>query len=75
MARLASLLGCLGLVLAAASTAADLACPEGTVAAGAAPPRGQKQWCQRPDGTQHGPSVSWSAPSAISGHGAPTDSV
>jgi antitoxin component YwqK of YwqJK toxin-antitoxin module len=49
----------LALALAFASGAAsdELDCPRGTDPRGAAPPEGLKQWCEREDGTQHGPSV------------------
>jgi hypothetical protein len=43
----------------AAALAGNLECPDGAILEGSAPPRGHKQWCQLPDGTQHGPSLFW----------------
>jgi formylglycine-generating enzyme required for sulfatase activity len=34
-------------------------CPSGTRRAGDAPPTGSAWWCERDDGTKHGPSKSW----------------
>jgi hypothetical protein len=34
-------------------------CPPGTTVAGDKPPAGTRQWCARPDGTQHGPGYIW----------------
>jgi len=39
--------------------AQKIECPGGTVVHGATPPDGLKAWCELPDGTQHGPSLSW----------------
>ncbi len=44
---------------ASAASPADLKCPRGTERQGKHPPEGRKEWCSRPDGTQHGPSVSY----------------
>jgi|GEM_PF-2126128 len=41
------------------ASAGDLKCPRGTERHGKRPPDGRKEWCSRPDGTQHGPSVSY----------------
>ena len=52
----------LALLSAVAPAIADdeaLVCPDGTELHGKAPPDGQKQWCERPDGVQHGPSRAW----------------
>lgn len=48
-------------VAAAAVEAAEpqLVCPGGTSRNGARPPHGRKEWCELPDGTQHGPSLSY----------------
>lgn len=50
-----------GLLLLLAAPAAGFDCPDGTEPRGAPPPEGRKQWCERPDGTQHGPSLTWFA--------------
>lgn len=42
-----------------AAGAEDFSCPDGTEKRGAAPPEGGKLWCQLPDGTQEGPSLSF----------------
>ena len=34
-------------------------CPKGTRKLGASPPRGTRMWCEREDGTQHGPIITW----------------
>lgn len=39
--------------------AQTIECPDGAVVHGATPPDGFKAWCEMPDGTQHGPSLSW----------------
>jgi len=39
--------------------AEEFDCPSGAVMHGKAPPAGLKAWCELPDGTQHGPSLSW----------------
>jgi antitoxin component YwqK of YwqJK toxin-antitoxin module len=52
----------IGFLLAASpslATAAELKCPRGAKHQGKAPPEARKEWCSRPDGTQHGPSVSY----------------
>jgi len=36
-------------------------CPQGTASFGAAPPEGSATWCERDDGTRHGPYQSWYA--------------
>jgi hypothetical protein len=36
-----------------------LGCPPDTIHAGLAPPQGQEEWCQRADGTRHGPARLW----------------
>jgi antitoxin component YwqK of YwqJK toxin-antitoxin module len=41
--------------------AADVECPRTASLHGEAPPDGAKLWCALEDGTQHGPSISWSA--------------
>lgn len=48
----------LGLAAVPAS-GADVECPPGTERKGAPPPDGRKVWCQLPDGTQQGPSLSY----------------
>jgi hypothetical protein len=53
------LISLLALGFGAAALAGDLDCPDGTTLEGAAPPGGHKQWCQLPDGTQHGTSLFW----------------
>jgi antitoxin component YwqK of YwqJK toxin-antitoxin module len=39
--------------------AEEFQCPIGASMHGGAPPEGLKAWCELPDGTQHGPSLSW----------------
>ena len=46
-------------VFAAEVRADEIGCPDGSELRGNPPPRGQKQWCVSPDGTQDGPSVFW----------------
>jgi antitoxin component YwqK of YwqJK toxin-antitoxin module len=41
------------------ATAEDFQCPSGASVRGEPPPQGLKAWCELPDGTQHGPSLSW----------------
>lgn len=48
-----------GSSLAASAEKAGLKCPRGTERHGNPPPTARKEWCARPDGTQHGPSVSY----------------
>lgn len=36
-----------------------LICPEGTSLRGHPPPEGSALWCERADGTRHGPFVRW----------------
>ena len=54
---------CLALALlvlsAAPSWGEGIECPSGTVTRGGPPPEGVKQWCERSDRSQHGPSLSW----------------
>ena len=62
MTRIAPLLSaCLLATLPSAGTAAaeEFQCPGEASMHGAAPPEGNKAWCELPDGTQHGPSMSW----------------
>jgi antitoxin component YwqK of YwqJK toxin-antitoxin module len=39
----------------------QVSCPKDTERKGKRPPQGRKEWCDLPDGTQHGPSVSYYA--------------
>lgn len=39
--------------------AAPVACPSGTRLRGAAPPTGDRVWCERDDGSLHGPVAQW----------------
>lgn len=39
--------------------AASMSCPAGTQLRGAAPPAGTRAWCERADGSLHGPVVEW----------------
>ncbi|MBW2542341.1 MAG: toxin-antitoxin system YwqK family antitoxin [Deltaproteobacteria bacterium] len=39
--------------------AGEIECPGDAVVHGQPPPDGLKAWCELPDGTQHGPSLSW----------------
>jgi antitoxin component YwqK of YwqJK toxin-antitoxin module len=41
------------------ATAEEFHCPSGALVHGEPPPQGTKAWCELPDGTQHGPSLSW----------------
>jgi antitoxin component YwqK of YwqJK toxin-antitoxin module len=50
-----------GVAFASAAGAEEIRCPAGTEPRGAAPPQGGKLWCALPDGTQHGPSLTWYA--------------
>ena len=48
-------------VASKSAAAVGLACPEGTTQRGAAPPDGQRVWCETSGGVSHGPFRSWYA--------------
>jgi antitoxin component YwqK of YwqJK toxin-antitoxin module len=50
------------LVLLAA--APDFICPEGTLAKERTTPEAKERWCEKPDGTRHGPRHAWTADGA-----------